>query len=147
MDFLKKGAKLYPRKGAKLYPSGKLKPGETRKAPSKFRFGWNPKGFLIDENTAMTDEDISMFPKIRLMNSRKKFKRGTDDTLLIEWVKQTGWVLVTKDIRMGIRALMEGAPVMMINEDFKIISLMETKIHPSKEYKELFDYFIKRYEF
>lgn len=147
MDFLTKGAKLYPRKGDKRYPSGKLKPGETRKAPSKFRFGWAPKGFLVDENTAMTDEDIAMFPKIRLMNSRKKFKRGTDDTLLIEWVKQTGWVLVTKDIRMGIRALMEGAPVMMINEDFKIISLMETKIHPSKEYKELFDYFIKRYEF
>ena len=145
MDFLKKGEKLYPRKDT--YPSGKLKPGETRKAPSKFRFGWAPKGFLVDENTAMTDEDIAMFPKIRLMNSRKKFKRGTDDTLLIEWVKQTGWVLVTKDIRMGIRALMEGAPVMMINEDFKIISLMETKIHPSKEYKELFDYFIKRYEF
>ncbi len=145
MDFLTKGAKLYPRK--ETYPSGKLKPGETRKAPSKFRFGWAPKGFLIDENTAMTDEDIAMFPKIRLMNSRKKFKRGTDDTLLIEWVKQTGWVLVTKDIRMGIRALMEGAPVMMINEDFKIISLMETKIHPTKEYKELFDYFIKRYEF
>ena len=138
MDILKK---------KDTYPSGKLKPGETRKAPSKFRFGWTPRGFLIDENTAMTDEDIAMFPKIRLMNSRKKFKRGTDDTLLIEWVKQTGWVLVTKDIRMGIRALMEGAPVMMINEDFKIISLMETKIHPSKEYKELFDYFIKRYEF
>ena len=139
MDFLKKGEKFYP--------SGKLKPGETRKAPNKFRFGWTPKGFLIDENTAMTDEDISMFPKFRIINSRKKFRRGTDDKLLIEWVKQTGWILVTKDIRMGIRALMEGCPVMMINEDFKIISLMETKIHPTKEYKELFDYFIKRYEF
>ncbi len=147
MDFLKKGSKLYPRKGEKYYPSGKLRSGETRESPRNFRFGWKPKGFLVDENTAMTEEDIAMFPKFRIINSRKKFRRGTDDKLLIEWVKQTGWILVTKDIRMGIRALMEGCPVMMINEDFKIISLMETKIHPTKEYKELFDYFIKRYEF
>lgn len=147
MDFLKLGAKLYPRKGEKRYPNGKLKPGEVRDAPKNFRFGWKPKGFLIDENTSMTDEDIQMFPNFRIMNSRKKFKKGTDDRLLIEWVKDAGWVLVTKDIRMAIRALMEGAPTMLINEDFKIISLMETKIHPVKEYKELFDYFIKRYEF
>lgn len=138
MDFLKKGSKLYP--------SGKLKPGETRKETSSW-FGWKPKGFLIDENTSMTDEDLALFPKLRIMNSRKKFRKGTDDKLLIQWVKETGWVLVTKDIRMGIRALMEGVHVMMINEDFKMISLMETKIHPVKEYKELFDYLIKRYEF
>jgi len=138
MDFLKK---------SKFYPSGKLKPGEVRDAPRSFKFNWKPKGFLIDENTSMTDEDLAMFPKLRMMNSRKKFKRGTDDNLLIQWVKQTGWILVTKDIRMAIRALMEGAPVMLINEEFKLISLMETKIHPVKEYKELFDYFIKRYEF
>ena len=147
MDFLKLGGKLYPRKGEKHYPSGKLKPGEVRDAPKSFKFNWQPKGFLIDENTSMTDEDIAMFSKLRIMNSRKKFKRGTDDKLLIQWVKDTNWILVTKDIRMAIRALMEGAPVMLINEEFKIISLMETKIHPVKEYKELFDYFIKRYEF
>ncbi len=139
MDFLKKDAKYYP--------SGKLKSGEVREAPRKFRFNWKPKGFLIDENTSMTEEDLKLFPDVRIMNSRKKFKRGTDDSLLIQWVKDTGWVLVTKDIRMGIRALMEGAPVMMINEDFKMISLMETKIHPVKEYKELFDYFVTRYDF
>jgi len=40
-----------------------------------------------------------------------------------------------------------GTLVTPINEEFKLISLMETKIHPVKEYKELFDYFIKRYEF
>ncbi len=139
MDFLKKGEKFYS--------SGKLKPGETRNTPRSFKFNWKPKGFLIDENTSMTDEDIAMFPKIRIMNSRKKFKKGTDDSLLIQWVKDTGWILVTKDIRMAIRALMEGAPVMMINEDFKMISLMETKIHQVKEYKELFDYLTNRYEF
>ncbi len=139
MDFLKLGDKFYP--------SGKLKPGETRNTPRSFKFNWKPKGFLIDENTSMTDEDIALFPKIRIMNSRKKFKKGTDDSLLIQWVKDTGWILVTKDIRMAIRALMEGAPVMMINEDFKMISLMETKIHPVKEYKELFDYLTNRYEF
>ncbi len=138
MDFLKKKDR---------YNSGKLKPGEVRNAPKSFRFNWKPKGFLIDENTSMTDEDLAKFPKLRIMNSRKKFKRGTDDSLLIQWVKDTGWILVTKDIRMAIRALMEGAPVMMINEDFQLITLMETKIHPVKEYKELFDYFIKRYEF
>ncbi len=140
MDFLKKIKEPF-------YIGGKLKPGETRNAPKGFKFNWKPKGFLIDENTSMTDEDLAKFPKVRIMNSRKKFKRGTDDSLLIQWVRDTGWILVTKDIRMAIRALMEGAPVMMINEDFKLISLMETKIHPTKEYKELFDYFIKRYEF
>ena len=128
------------------YKSGKLRPGETRRQKN-FRFGWKPKGFLIDENTSMTEEDLAKFPHYKLMNSRKKFKRGTDDKLLIQWVKDTGWVLVTKDIRMAIRALMEGAPVLMINEDFKLISLMETKIHSLKDYKGLFDYFVKRYEF
>jgi len=140
MDFIKKVKEPF-------YAGGKLRPGEVRDAPRNFKFGWKPKGFLIDENTSMTEEDLKRFPDIRIMNSRKKFKRGTDDSLLIQWVKDTGWVLVTKDIRMGIRALMEGAPVMMINEDFKMISLMETKIHPVKEYKELFDYFVTRYDF
>ncbi len=129
-----------------FYPGGGLRSGETR-TQKNFRFGWTPKGFLIDENTSMTKEDLVMFPNTKIMNSRKKFKRGTDDRLLIQWVKDTGWVLVTKDIRMAIRALMEGAPVLMINEDFKIISLMETKIHPLKDYKGLHDYFVKRYEF
>ena len=129
-----------------FYPGGGLRSGETR-TQKNFRFGWTPKGFLIDENTSMTKEDLAMFPNIKIMNSRKKFKRGTDDKLLIQWVKDTGWVLVTKDIRMAIRALMEGAPVLMINEDFKIISLMETKIHQLKDYKGLHDYFVKRYEF
>ena len=129
-----------------FYPGGKLRPGETR-IKKNFRRGWIPKGFLIDENTSMTEEDLAMFPQFKIMNSRKKFKRGTDDKLLIQWVKDTGWVLVTKDIRMAIRALMEGAPVLMINEDFKLISLMETKIHPLKDYKGLFDYFVQRYGF
>lgn len=139
MEFLKKTK-------SPLYSGGRLRPGETRKETSSL-FGWKPKGFLIDENTSMTDEDIAKFPKLRLMNSRKKFKKGTDDKLLIQWVRETGWVLVTKDIRMGIRALMEGAHVMLINEDFKIISLMETRVHPVKEYEELFKYFVERYEF
>ena len=150
MDFLKKKKfKGFNALGGKhpYFGSGKLKSGEVRNAPRSFKFNWKPKGFLIDENTSMTDEDLAKFPKLRIMNSRKKFKRGTDDKLLIQWVRDTGWILVTKDIRMAIRALMEGAPVMMINEDFKLITLMETKIHPTKEYKELFDYFIKRYEF
>ena len=129
-----------------FYAGGKLRPGETR-IQKNFRFGWKPKGFLIDENTSMTDEDIAKFPQFKIMNSRKKFKRGTDDRLLIQWVKESGWVLVTKDIRMAIRALMEGTPVLMINEDFTIISLMETKVHPVKEYEELFSYFAERYEF
>jgi len=63
MDFLKIGDKFYP--------SGKLKPGETRNTPRSFKFNWKPKGFLIDENTSMTDEDIAMFPKIRIMIRRK----------------------------------------------------------------------------
>jgi len=129
-----------------FYAGGKLRPGETR-VQKNFRLGWKPKGFLIDENTAMSNEDIELFPQFKIMNSKKKFKRGTDDRLLIQWVKDSGWVLVTKDIRMAIRALMEGTPVLMINEDYKIISLMETKVHPIKEYKELFNYFVKRYEF
>ncbi len=115
------------------------------------RFGgrkeWKPKGFMIDENTKMSDEDISNLSHMKLMNSTRKFKKGTADKLLIQWVKDTGWVLVTKDIRMAIRALMEACPVLMINEDFKLISLMETKIHAVDSYKELHDYFSDRYDF
>ncbi len=115
------------------------------------RFGgkkeWKPKGFMIDENTKMSDEDINDLSHMRIMNSTRKFKKGTPDKLLIQWVKDTGWVLVTKDIRMAIRALMEACPVLMINEDFKLISLMETKIHAVDSYKELHDYFSDRYDF
>jgi len=109
--------------------------------------GWEPKGFMIDENTKMSDDDINNLSHMKIMNSTRKFKKGTPDKLLIQWVKDTGWVLVTKDIRMAIRALMEGCPVLMINEDFKLISLMETNIHTVNSYKELHKYFSNRYDF
>jgi len=139
MDFLKR------KKKDDYHISGKLRSGETREVKGGFR--WKPKGFLIDENTSMTDEDIARFSKFKIINSRKKFKRGTDDKLLIQWVKDSGWTLVTKDIRMAIRALMDGASVLMINEDFKIIALMETKVRPNKYYKELHEYLVERYDF
>ncbi len=107
--------------------------------------GFKPKGYLIDENTRLGDEDLEELKHLRIMNSTVKFKKGTPDRLLIEWVKMTGWVLVTKDIRMAIRGLMEACPVLLVNEDFGIISLMETRVHNIEIYKDLHEYLSKRY--
>jgi len=107
--------------------------------------GFKPKGYLIDENTRLTDDDLEGLKQLRIINSTDKFKKGTKDELLIEWVKMTGWVLVTKDIRMAIRGLMEACPVLLINEDFGIIALMETRIHNIEIYKDLHKYLTKRY--
>ncbi len=107
--------------------------------------GFKPKGYLIDENTRLSDEDLNELSHMKIMNSTDKFKKGTKDKLLIEWVKITGWVLVTKDIRMAIRGLMEACPVLLVNEDFGIISLMETRVHDVQIYKDLHKYLSKRY--
>src|SRR3989304_2735555 len=96
-----------------FYAGGKLRPGETR-IQKNFRLGWKPKGFLIDENTAMSDEDIELFPQYKIMNSKKKFKRGTDDRSLMPWVKASGWDLVARRARLTPCPSMEGAPVLMI---------------------------------
>ena len=111
----------------------------------KLKWRFKPKGYLIDENTRLSDEDLNELSHMKIMNSTDKFKKGTNDKLLIEWVKMTGWVLVTKDIRMAIRALMEACPVLLLNEDFGIIALMETKIHNIEIYKDLHKYLSKRY--
>ena len=111
----------------------------------KLKWRFKPKGYLIDENTRLSDEDLNELSHMKIMNSTDKFKKGTNDKLLIEWVKMTGWVLVTKDIRMAIRALMEACPVLLVNEDFGIIALMETKIHDERIYKDLHKYLSKRY--
>lgn len=113
----------------------------------KLKWRFKPKGYLIDENTRLSDEDLNELSHMKIMNSTDKFKKGTNDKLLIEWVKMTGWVLVTKDIRMAIRALMEACPVLLVNEDFGIIALMETKIHDERIYKDLHKYLSKRYGF
>jgi hypothetical protein len=107
--------------------------------------GFNPKGYLIDENTRLKSEDLEQLKHMRIMNSTDKFKKGTKDELLIEWVKMTGWVLVTKDIRMAIRGLMEACPVLLVNEDFGIIALMETRVHDVQIYKDLHKYLSERY--
>lgn len=113
----------------------------------KLKWRFKPKGYLIDENTRLSDEDLNELSHMKIMNSTDKFKKGTNDKLLIEWVKMTGWVLVTKDIRMAIRALMEACPVLLVNEDFKLIALIEAKIHDERIYKDLHNYLSKRYGF
>lgn len=113
----------------------------------KLKWRFKPKGYLIDENTRLSDEDLNELSHMKIMNSTDKFKKGTNDKLLIEWVKMTGWVLVTKDIRMAIRALMEACPVLLVNEDFGLIALIEAKIHDERIYKDLHKYLSKRYGF
>jgi len=106
--------------------------------------GWKPKGFLIDENLSMTQDDEKKFGRFRVINSKSKFKKGTSDALLIRWVKETGFTLATKDVRMAILALSDGASVLLVNEDFQIITLIRPQVVDKDCFKDIYDYFRER---
>ena len=103
---------------------------------------WEPKGFLIDENMRMNDEVIKKFPNC--MNSTKRFKKGTSDRLLIQWCKDTGWVVATRDIRMTILALGEGVPVLFVNRDYEVTKLIKPDFVDDSLYKDLRNFLVER---
>ena len=54
--------------------------------------------------------------------------------------KDKGWVIVTRDVRMALRSLIDGVPIIFINDDYKTVSYVTSKTHSRKKYTEMFEY-------
>lgn len=103
--------------------------------------------YLIDENVMMSDDDILKFNHSKIVNSLDFFGKGTPDEKITGLAKENGWVVVTKDIRMALRSLIDMVPVIFISDYFKSTHLLTAISHSSEEYPEMFDYIKRRFEY
>ena len=101
----------------------------------------------MDENVKMSVEDIIKCKDSIIINSTDQFPKGTDDEKLTRASKENGWTIVTKDIRMALRSLIDDVPVIYISDDFRTISYLNVRIYGRSHYPEMFDYIQKRFDF
>lgn len=101
--------------------------------------------YLIDENVMMSDEDINNFNSCKVLNSLDFFDKGTPDEKITNLAKDNGWFIVTKDIRMALRSLIDNVPVIFISDHFKSTHLLTAISHGSEQFPEMFDYIYKRF--
>ena len=96
--------------------------------------------YLIDENVRISSIDIQKIKKSKVINSTDVFRKGEQDEKLTAMAKDKGWVIVTRDVRMALRSLIDGVPIIFINEDYKTVSYVTSKTHGRKKYTEMFEY-------
>ncbi len=112
----------------------------------KFRWNKNPKRiYLMDENVKMSEIDIDRLKNCTVINSTEKFKKGTSDDVLMSWAKKEGWVIVTKDIRMALRSLIDAVPVIYANDGSQTISFLHVQLYGRSRYPEMYEYLKKRF--
>ncbi len=112
----------------------------------KFRWNKNPKRiYLMDENVKMSEIDIDRLKNCTVINSTEKFKKGTSDDVLMTWAKKEGWIIVTKDIRMALRSLVDAVPVIYVSDDFETISFLHVQLYRRGRYPEMYEYLKKRF--
>ncbi len=99
----------------------------------------------MDENVKMSQEDLDDFPEGCVINSTDMFRKGTPDELLTKIAKKKGWIIVTKDIRMALRSLIDKVPVIYISDDDKCISYLEVKVYKRGIYRNMHDYLYRRF--
>jgi len=97
----------------------------------------------MDENVKMSDIDIQQLKNCRVINSTDRFKKGTPDEELTFWAKKEGWVIVTKDIRMALRSLIEAVSVVYISDDDQAISFLDVHLYERDQYPEMYEYLRK----
>ena len=83
--------------------------------------------------------------KSKVINSTDIFRKGERDEKLTEMAKEKGWIVVTRDIRMALRSLIDGVPIIFINDDYKTVSYVTSKSHGVKKYPDMFDYINERF--
>lgn len=101
--------------------------------------------YLMDENVKMSQEDLETFPAGCVVNSTDMFNKGTPDELLTKLAKKKGWIIVTKDIRMALRSLIDNVPVIHINDSDKSTSYLEVKVYKRDKYRKMYDYLYRRF--
>ena len=95
--------------------------------------------FILDENIRMNEDIIKKFPNC--INVTDIFDAGTEDKLIIEYAKEKGYTIVTKDVRMTILSLIEEVPTLFVNSDFGVISLIKAEEESKELYRDLYNYF------
>jgi len=103
--------------------------------------------YLMDENVKMSTSDIEEMKDSIIINSTDKFRKGEPDEILTFFAKKHGWTIVTKDIRMALRSLIDGVPVLFVSDDFKMIRLLTAKTIGSYLYSEMHDYIHRRFKY
>ena len=83
--------------------------------------------------------------KSKVINSTDIFRKGERDEKLTEMAKEKGWIIVTRDIRMALRSLIDCVPIIFINDDYKTVSYVTSKSHGVKKYQDMFDYINERF--
>ena len=96
--------------------------------------------YLIDENIKISSIDIQKIKKSNIINSTDVFRKGERDEKLTAMAKDKGWVIVTRDVRMALRSLIDGVPIIFINDDYKTVSYVTSKTHGKKKYPDMFEY-------
>ena len=99
----------------------------------------------MDENVKMSEIDINNLNNCNVINSTNRFKKGTLDEILTFWAKKEGWIIVTKDIRMALRSLIDAVPVIYVNDDSKTISFLHVQLYERDQYPEIYGYLKKRF--
>ena len=99
----------------------------------------------MDENVKMSEIDIDDLKNCNILNSTDRFKKGTLDESLTLRAKKEGWIIVTKDIRMALRSLIDAVPVIYVSDDDKTISFLHVQLYGRDQYHEMYDYLNKRY--
>ena len=100
--------------------------------------------YLIDENVKISSIDIQKIDKSKVINSTDIFRKGEPDEKLTAMAKEKGWIIVTRDIRMALRSLIDGVPIIFINDDYKTISYRTSQNHGKNIYKDRFNYINER---
>jgi len=100
----------------------------------------------MDENVKMSETDINDLENCKVVNSTEKFHKGTPDEVLTNWAKKEGWVIVTKDIRLALRSLIDAVPVIYVSDD-ETISFLHVQLYGRDQYPEMYDYLKKRFGF
>lgn len=112
----------------------------------KFRWSKNPqRTYLMDENVKMSEIDILSLKNCNIINSTTKFEKGTLDETLTVWAKKEGCVIVTKDIRMTLRSLIDAVPVIYVNDGNEAISFLHVQLYGRGKYLEMYKYLKKRF--
>lgn len=99
----------------------------------------------MDENVKMSITDIEKIQNCTIINSTDKFLQGTPDDILTKEAMKNNWIIVTKDIRMALRSLIDNVPVIYISDDFKTISYLSVSLYGRKYFPEMFDYIQNRF--
>jgi len=101
----------------------------------------------MDENVKISDLDRSLLKNSVILNSTEKFGKGEADEILTFFAKKEGWVIVTKDIRMALRSLIDGVSVIFISDDFKTIRFLVAHQLGVSEFQEMYDYLAERFQY